>query len=355
MKTPVIIIGDLHIGIKNNSQLFLNYMKSYFQNELFPLIKKYNVKHVIQLGDTLDKRKNIDFITSAFLIKEWLSWFDENNVNLYSLIGNHDTYYKNTNELSGIKQYESLFNNINIITNPSSIKIDNTEFICIPWICSENKHEIIKYIENVRNTKRGNKFRIACGHFELAGFNINKKFISKDGNIETTEFNSFDHVFSGHFHTPSEQKNIQYIGTPYWLTWNDYGDKKKIVLLDANDPLNSMQNIYTQNSLFHKIIYQPGENIEYNFPYGSYVKVIVNEPDDLLDVFINNLTNKFNLSQCQIVDTTNIIYENQLSELDNIEIDDPFHILMKSIESIKEPFVSSELLSIYKEAQSLES
>lgn len=355
MKTPVIIIGDLHIGIKNNSQLFLEYMKSYFQNELFPLIKKYNVKHVIQLGDTLDKRKNIDFITSAFLIKEWLSWFDENNVKLYSLIGNHDTYYKNTNELSGIKQYESLFNNINIISKPSSITIDNTEFICIPWICSENKDEISEYIENIRNTNNERKFRIICGHFELAGFNINKKFISKDGNFKTSEFEAFDHVFSGHFHTPSEQKNIQYIGSPYWLTWNDYGDKKKIILLDANDPLNTIKNIYTKVSLFHKIVYQPGENIEYNFPYGSYVKVIVNEPDELLDVFINDITNKYNLSQCQIIDTSNNLFEQQLSELDNIEVDDPFHILMKSIENIKDPFISSELFSIYKEAQSLES
>ena len=104
----ILIIGDLHIGARNNSQLFLDYMRNYFQNELFPLIKSRGVTRVIQLGDTLDKRKSIDFITSAFLIKEWLSWFDENNVELYSIIGNHDTYYKSTNELSGVKQYESL-------------------------------------------------------------------------------------------------------------------------------------------------------------------------------------------------------------------------------------------------------
>ena len=62
--TPVVIIGDLHIGARNNSQLFLDYMKDYFYNELFPFIKENNVKNVIQLGDTLDKRKNIDFKTA---------------------------------------------------------------------------------------------------------------------------------------------------------------------------------------------------------------------------------------------------------------------------------------------------
>lgn len=352
--TPVVIIGDLHIGARNNSQLFLDYMKDYFYNELFPFIKENNVKNVIQLGDTLDKRKNIDFVTSAFLIKEWLSWFDNNDVKLHSIIGNHDTYYKSTNDLSGVKQYESLFHNVNIITEPESIKIGNTNFICIPWICPENKQDVKNYIEYIRNTpKNTGEFRIMCGHFELAGFNINRNFKSKSGTLDEEEFQSIDHVFSGHFHTPSERKNIQYVGTPYWLTWNDYGDKKKIVLLDADDPLNTIENIYTEKSLFHKIIYQPGEQQNINVPKGSFVKVIVNEPDNLLDVFVNDLSERFDLSQCQVIDMTNTETE-QESELDNIELDDPFQILMKSIENIDDPFVSSELLSIYKEAQTLE-
>ena len=353
MNTPVIIIGDLHIGARNNSQLFLDYMKEYFNNELFPLIKKYNVKHVIQLGDTLDKRKSIDFVTSAFLIKEWFSWFDNNDVNLYSIIGNHDTYYKSTNDLSGVKQYESLFKNIKIITEPFILKLGNTNFVLIPWVNQENKQSIQDFIANINKTD--NLYSIACGHFELSGFNINKYFVSESGTLDKEEFANFNYVLSGHYHSPSEQKNIEYIGTPYWLTWNDYGDKKKVILLDADDPLNTKQNVYTEKNLFHKIAYQKNDSPNnYSFPKGSYVKVIVREPDDLLEVFINNLVSKYNLSQCQVIDMTNT-EEQQTDELDNIEIDDPFHILMKSIENIKNPFVSSELLSIYNEAQAMES
>ena len=114
-----------------------------------------------------------------------------------------------------------------------------------------------------------------------------------------------------------------------------------------------MENIYTEKSLFHKIIYQPGEQQSINVPKGSFVKVIVNEPDNLVDVFVNDIMERFDLSQCQVIDMTNTETE-QESELDNIELDDPFQILMKSIENIDDPFVSSELLSIYKEAQTME-
>ena len=100
-------------------------------------------------------------------------------------------------------------------------------------------------------------------------------------------------------------------------------------------------------------MYQSGESQNISVPEGSYVKLIVNEPDELLDVFVNNLTEKFKLTQCQVIDMTNN-EQNVNPELDDLELDDPFQILMKSIESIKDPRVSSELLSIYKEAQTME-
>ena len=44
MGDKTLIIGDLHIGVKNNSETMMNYMKNFFQNELFPYIKKNNIK-----------------------------------------------------------------------------------------------------------------------------------------------------------------------------------------------------------------------------------------------------------------------------------------------------------------------
>ena len=137
------------------------------------------------------------------------------------------------------------------------------------------------------------------------------------------------------------------------MTWNDYGDKKKVIILNTLNPLKLVDTVFTEKSLFHKFVYQSGESQNISVPEGSYVKLIVNEPDELLDVFVNDLTEKFKLTQCQVIDMTNN-EQNVNPELDDLELDDPFQILMKSIESIKDPRVSSELLSIYKEAQTME-
>lgn len=351
MKEKILIIGDLHIGVKNNSEVMMNYQRNFFQNELFPYIKENNITHVIQLGDTLDKRKTIDFVTSAFLIKEWLSWFDENEVELYSIIGNHDTYYKNTNEISGIKQYESLFKRVHIVDSPTVLKTKWADYHLIPWICPENKDSVTEYISNIE----GEDFRstFICGHFELAGFNINKNFISKSGSIDTKllEDSPAYAIFSGHYHTPSQNKHIVYVGTPYQLTWNDYGDEKRFFVIDES---NIPQIVKTNCQLFYKIVYNPGMTVnEIELPRNAFVKLLVSDSDTLLDVFVNELTEKYNLSQCQVIDISEHTEESE-QELENLELDDPFHIMMKSIESIEDKFVANELLSIYKEAQTLE-
>lgn len=349
----IAIIGDLHIGARNNSDTFLKYMKEYFDTEFFPYLKEHNIKHVIQLGDTLDKRKSIDFVTSGFLIKNWLNKFDENDIQLYSIIGNHDTYFKNTNEISGIKQYETLFQNVHIIDKCTPIKFGTTVFHCIPWLCEENKNEILEYIENVKS----DDINVACGHFDLAGFNVNKSCVSFSGTLDKTLLeNTFDLTLSGHYHTPSEQGTIKYIGTPYQITWNDYGDKKKFIVYDtdSNSPIETIEEVYTQKSLFHKIVYQSGQDVSsVDLPQKSFVKVLITEPSELLDVFINELNEKFNLSQCQIIDMSNSTDEPNEDEMKNLEIDDPFHILMNAIKDYNDSYLTNELLSIYKEAQSI--
>ena len=343
----VAIIGDLHIGVKNNSPVFLDYMKNYFDNEFFKYLIEHDIHEVIQLGDTLDKRKTIDFGTSAFLIKEWFKKFDDYDIRLNSLIGNHDTYFKNTNELSGVKQYESLFHNVHIINKCETLILDGLKFHCVPWICTENQEEVNQYIAS-------NEGGVLCGHFELAGFNINKNFISQTGNLDVAFLESkYPLILSGHYHTPSDKGAVRYVGTPYQLTWADYGDAKKFIVLDTEAPTD-YEEMLTKSALYYKIIYQAGMSVnDVMLPERAYVKVLVNEASDLLDVFVNELTEKFNLSQCQVVDTSNTQAQTE-DELETLEIDDPFHILLNSIKSINDTYITEELTSIYREAQSME-
>ena len=350
--SKVLIIGDLHIGARNNSTTFLEFMRSYFTKELYPLIEAEGVTHVIQLGDTLDKRKSIDFTVSAFLIKEWFSWFDDHDVQLWSVIGNHDTYYKSTNEVSGVKQYEPLFRNVHIVDEPTVLELGKTKFHLVPWVSPENKDRMEEYIAQAASE---DGYRILCGHFELAGFLINRSFTSPHGTIETEALQGFDQVLSGHYHTPSINGNIEYVGTPYALTWSDYGDRKKVVLLSPDDPEHTRQDVVTRETLFHKVVFQDGMDAsKLGLPKKAFLKVIIQEQSTMADVFVNDLMDLYDPSQCQVIDMSSADAEETTDELDILELDDPFQILMKSIESIGDPFISAELLSIYKEAQSME-
>ena len=340
----ILVLGDLHIGARNNSEVFLNYMDNYFQNELFPYIEKNNIKYVIQLGDTLDKRKSIDFVTANFLMNKWFLEFELRKIHLYTLIGNHDTYYKNTNEISGVAQLAMPFEYVYVVEEPD--RVANEKILLVPWICQENAQQITESIEHATDDT------LVFGHFELAGFKVNN-YVTKHGTIDTQLLKRFKRVYSGHYHTSSIKDNIEYIGSPYALTWNDYGDEKKFIVIDTEDP-DYREVVPTKTNLFHKIIFDGTEsNIE--LPRHSFLKIIVNDEanKEMAEVYANDLQAKYNLSECQIVDTT----ENKElleQELENIEIDDPFQILMNSISNIENDYVANELMSIYKETQTME-
>ncbi len=108
----VAIICDTHFGVRNDSPLFLNYFLDFFENQFFPYLREHNIKHVLHLGDLMDRRKFVNFQTLAEVKKRFISHFDSGEFELWCLLGNHDTYYKNTNEINSINQ---LFNNIRIV------------------------------------------------------------------------------------------------------------------------------------------------------------------------------------------------------------------------------------------------
>ena len=346
--SKVLILGDLHIGVRNGSSIFLNQTKDFLYNTLYPYIKNNNIDTVIQLGDILDKRKQIDFVSSAFLFKHFFEWFIKNDVTLFSTLGNHDIYYKSSVKTSGIFQFAEIMDNgihVQIINEPTIITRDNISFKLIPWICDENKDQCISVIQQeIPNS-------VICGHFELANFNIQKNVVSASGSIDEELLYSANHVFSGHYHTPSDKKNIHYIGSPYCLTWNDYGDNKKFIVYDTDK--DTYEEIFTKNSLFVKIIYETGMKFvkDSSIPEGAFIKIIVNEIDNALDLYIKKLVDAYNPSSYQII---NVNDTNMFTDIDcNIEIDNPFDIMIKTVNTLKDvntDYIKNELSEIYKKA-----
>ena len=129
----------------------------------------------------------------------------------------------------------------------------------LPWINSENFDETKQLIDKT-------KAKIAMGHLEVNGFKATRGHMMETG-MDVGIFNKFEKVYSGHFHTRSNDGKIFYLGNPYEMFWNDVNDKRGFHIFDTetlthtpiNNPYKLFYNIYyedTNHKLFNATEYK---------------------------------------------------------------------------------------------------
>ena len=287
----ICLLGDTHFSCRNDSLDFHNYFKEFFSEIFFPYIINNNIDTIFQFGDIFDKRKYINF-NSLYLSKSY--FFDkltEYNIKLYTLLGNHDIFFKESLIVNSPHLLLQSYDNITIFDKFTTIELNNINIDIVPWICNENREEILNNINNSNSS-------LCFGHFELAGFEFDPGNISKAG-LDKSILTKYDTVYSGHFHHKSKQNNIQYLGTPVELTWADYNDPKGFYILD----LSTLETEFIKNTIniFHKIIYDDlDKSLDYWETFdcskytNCYIKIIVinkTNPyifDKLIDVLYKN-------------------------------------------------------------------
>ena len=94
------IINDTHFGVRNDSAVFLEHFILFFEEQFFPYCVDNNIDTVLHLGDFFDRRKYINFKVLNQVRKRIIDKFKDNNITLHVVIGNHDTFYKNTNTIN---------------------------------------------------------------------------------------------------------------------------------------------------------------------------------------------------------------------------------------------------------------
>ena len=62
----VAIITDQHFGARKNSKLFHDYFLKFYNDIFFPYLEENGITEVIDMGDTFDSRKGIDFSALAW-------------------------------------------------------------------------------------------------------------------------------------------------------------------------------------------------------------------------------------------------------------------------------------------------
>jgi DNA repair exonuclease SbcCD nuclease subunit len=352
----IALISDQHFGARNDSAQFLDFYQKFYDEVFFPTIDAEKIDTVLILGDTFDRRKYVNFYTLKRAKEMFFDKLANRNIQVHMLAGNHDTYFKNTNEVNSVNLLLAEYNNINVIDHPTTIYVNEKPICMMPWICAEN-------YEDSMETLKDTPAEICCGHFEIAGFAMHRGMPSQEG-IDRAIFRKFAFTFSGHYHHKSNADGIYYLGNPYELTWQDYNDNRGFHIFDLdNRNLTFVQN---PNVMFHRIIYDDKEETikeidgkDLTGYKNTYVKVVVVNKTNpyLFDKFMNNLYN-VNPVDITIVEDFTEFGEGLEDEMVN-QAEDTITILNKYVDSGTEKDIDAGRLKtllkeLYVEAINIE-
>jgi DNA repair exonuclease SbcCD nuclease subunit len=340
----ILLITDQHFGVRNDSLVFSTFYREFYTNVVIPFIKKSKIKHVIALGDTFDRRKSINFNSLDLAKDMWFTPLHELGVKLTMLVGNHDIYYKNTIRINAPQLLLGEYDNINIINEPQDVNVAGLDIFMTPWICDENRAEVL--------SKAGStECKICMGHFEFNGFEAHPGHVMDHG-ADHKDFAKFDKVFSGHYHSRSAKDNVQYLGNPYQLYWNDYDSRRGFTVLDTKDSTTKFyRNPY---KMFNKIFYTDDIVIENISDYeGKYVKLIVEDREDHVkfDKIVKSLYD-VGVADLKIVEDLSVELEGNLE----LETEDTLTLLEQYVDETDfsdKLNIKKILKSLYTEACSL--
>jgi DNA repair exonuclease SbcCD nuclease subunit len=348
----VAIITDQHFGARNDSIAFLDYFQKFYDSTFFPTLEEHGITDILVLGDTFDRRKYVNFYALQRAKEMFFDRLSDAGINVHMLAGNHDTYFKNTNDVNSPDLLLKEYTNINVIDKPTTIAIDGTDICMMPWICPDNYQESVDHMKNT-------KAEICMGHFEIAGFAMYRGMESHDGLSKET-FDKFDMVFSGHYHHKSDDGHIYYVGNPYELTWQDYNDPRGFHLFD----LGSRELTFIRNpfSMFARVEYNDKEQEPIDLDavdlQGKYVKlVVVNKTDYYkFDRFTQKLYNK-GCHDIKVVEDMSEFTEGELVD-ESINLEDTLSVLGHYVDSVETDFdkekIKNYMRALYTEAVNIE-
>ena len=98
----IAIITDQHFGARKNSKLFHDYFLKFYNDTFFPTLQEEGITTIVDMGDTFDSRKGIDFSALSWAKDNYYDRLKEMGIRVHTIVGNHTAYYKNTNDVNAV-------------------------------------------------------------------------------------------------------------------------------------------------------------------------------------------------------------------------------------------------------------
>lgn len=353
----IAILNDTHCGIRNSSEIMMRYQERFYGEVFFPYLLENGITKILHLGDYYDNRKFINFKALEHNRKIFLEKLREYKIHMDIIPGNHDVFYKNTNDLSSLKELLGHYmEEVRIIERPMVVQYDNTDVALVPWINDENQEESYKFLKSC-------KASIVGAHLELEGFEMQAGIPCTHG-MKAEVFDRFDMVLTGHFHTKSNMGNIHYLGSQMEFFWSDAHDPKYFHVLDTDTrELTSVQNTVT---LFEKVYYDDTvEKADFKYRTGKlpdisnkFVKLIVVNKSDpkLFDHFVTRIQSK-NIHELKIAENFEEFTGGSVDD-EKVSVESTEELLYTYIDAVETPLDKDRIKGMVRElmveAQTLE-
>ena len=349
----IAILNDTHCGIRNSSEVFLDNAAKFYNEVFFPECEKQGITQIVHLGDFYDNRKFVNFKALNHNRKHFLNELRNRKLTMDIIPGNHDTYFKNTNELNSLKECLGHYmNEIHIIMEPTVMEYGSLKMALLPWICQDNYDKSMNFIRECKADWLG-------GHLELANFEMQRGIIQPHG-MNHKLFEKFEMVMSGHYHVASQKDNVWYLGSQMEFFWSDAGDKKYFHIVDTET--REVQKIRNTYRLFEKILYND-EKMSYN-DYdvsnldNKFVKVVIIKKEDsfTFDRFIDRIQNQ-SIHDLKIAENFNEFLGQNVDD-EGLEVEDTAQLVDDYIDNVDTDLDKSRIKvnmrELMTEAQALE-
>lgn len=335
----IIVIGDLHYGMKNDSPKHNQQVSEFLEHIV--ATHKGDADKVIQLGDWFDNRSKIHLSTlnrgieGAQILSEA---FGKDNV--YVCTGNHDMAYRDSYRDSSLTAIEHL---VTVAYEPAS---PAPSCYITPWIVTDEDWD--------HCVAGADEYKYLFAHLELSSFYMNDHHRMESGQ-SPKELRGYEMVFTGHYHSYQAQGNILYTGTPIPMSQNEANRDMGYVVLD------------TETGEWEFVVYDKVRVI--SIPYDQVEDIIddidpentsirVEFPDDLEDeTMISEVVDA--LSEMNFSDVKTLYKGNKAQKLLEMEIDDVEEV--ENIDGVVIGFIRSSsmvegidpimLESLYNEAK----
>lgn len=353
----IALLNDTHWGARNDNAAIAEHIIKFHRDVFFPYLKENNIDTVIHLGDLTDRRKYINFVTAKNLHEHFMKPCNEMGIKLYIIAGNHDVYYKNTNDVNSLRQLydNSAYDNFKLYWDePVELDFDGCKIMLSPWICQQNYEASMKAF-------RDTKAQILMGHFEITGYEMMKGQLCDHG-LDKKVFDKFDAVYSGHFHHPSSHGNITYLGAQYEMNWSDFDGWRGFSVFDTET--REITKIENPNKIFHKILYSDADMtiedvamLDTSLLTNTFIKVIVREKNNpyIFDLFLDRLQQSGAFDIKVVEDHQNLDVINDEELLD--EAQDTMTILKQYVDNLEvkgdKTKIEKFLRDLYNEAINL--